>query len=80
MTVPVLKQADRKSVPDIAAEVGTLAASTRQNSLVLADKVQVLPMLPLSLVFDYRVVDGAPAAAFLDAIRTALEKPYLLLT
>lgn len=37
MTVPVLKQADRKSVPDIAAEVGTLAARARQNSLTLAD-------------------------------------------
>jgi pyruvate dehydrogenase E2 component (dihydrolipoamide acetyltransferase) len=36
-------------------------------------------MLTLSLVFDHRLVDGAPAARFLQAIKGAIEEPYLLL-
>jgi pyruvate/2-oxoglutarate dehydrogenase complex dihydrolipoamide acyltransferase (E2) component len=31
------------------------------------------------LVFDHRAVDGEPAAAFLDAVKAALEAPYRLL-
>lgn len=41
-------------------------------------QVLVLPVLPLSLVFDHRAVDGAPAAAFLEAIGSALEAPEAL--
>lgn len=48
---------------------------TVAKPVVRDGKVRALPGLPLSLVFDHRAVDGAPAAAFLDAIRTALEKP-----
>jgi len=33
----------------------------------------------LSLVFDHRLVDGAPAARFLQAIKRLIEEPYLLL-
>lgn len=35
-------------------------------------------MLTLSLVFDHRVVDGAPAARFLQWIKGVVEEPYLL--
>ena len=35
--------------------------------------------LTLSLVFDHRVIDGAPAARFLQYIKTLVEEPYLLL-
>jgi pyruvate dehydrogenase E2 component (dihydrolipoamide acetyltransferase) len=42
-------------------------------------QVKALPVLPLSLVFDHRAIDGEPAAAFLDAIKAALEAPYRLL-
>jgi pyruvate dehydrogenase E2 component (dihydrolipoamide acetyltransferase) len=34
-------------------------------------------MLMLSLVFDHRVVDGAPAARFLQYIKNLIEEPYL---
>ena len=34
----------------------------------------------LSLVFDHRLTDGAPAARFLQAIKQMVEEPYLLLT
>lgn len=36
-------------------------------------------LLPLSLTFDHRVLDGAPAAAFLAEVRALLEQPYSLL-
>lgn len=42
-------------------------------------QIRAVSMLPLSLVFDHRAVDGAPAAAFLDAIGAALEEPEQLL-
>jgi pyruvate dehydrogenase E2 component (dihydrolipoamide acetyltransferase) len=39
----------------------------------------VRPMMGLSLSFDHRAMDGAPAAAFLARVREVLESPYLLL-
>jgi pyruvate dehydrogenase E2 component (dihydrolipoamide acetyltransferase) len=36
-------------------------------------------MMSLSLTFDHRVVDGGPAARFLDTIRNYAEHPYLWL-
>ena len=43
------------------------------------DTVAVRPTMSLSLVFDHRLVDGAPAARFLQRIKELVEKPYLLL-
>jgi pyruvate dehydrogenase E2 component (dihydrolipoamide acetyltransferase) len=37
-------------------------------------------MWTLSLVFDHRLTDGAPAARFLQEIKQIVEEPYLLLT
>jgi pyruvate dehydrogenase E2 component (dihydrolipoamide acetyltransferase) len=42
-------------------------------------EVAVRSMLTLSLVFDHRLVDGAPAARFLQYIKQVIEEPYLLL-
>jgi pyruvate dehydrogenase E2 component (dihydrolipoamide acetyltransferase) len=44
------------------------------------DRIVPRDLLTLSLTFDHRVVDGAPAARFLDALRGCLEQPapYLL--
>jgi len=36
-------------------------------------------MWTLSLVFDHRLTDGAPAARFLQYIKQLIEEPYLLL-
>ncbi len=36
-------------------------------------------MLTLSLVFDHRLIDGAPAARFLQHIKHVIEEPYLLI-
>jgi pyruvate dehydrogenase E2 component (dihydrolipoamide acetyltransferase) len=43
------------------------------------DRVEVRPVMVLSLTFDHRVVDGAPAAQFLQRVKHVLEHPYLLL-
>ncbi|MGO9310735.1 MAG: dihydrolipoamide acetyltransferase family protein [Spirochaetia bacterium] len=44
-----------------------------------AGQVAIRRMVVLSLTFDHRLVDGAPAARFLQAIKRFVEKPYLWL-
>ena len=43
------------------------------------ERVDIRPSMTLSLTFDHRVVDGAPAAQFLQRVKHLLEHPYLLL-
>jgi pyruvate dehydrogenase E2 component (dihydrolipoamide acetyltransferase) len=49
----------------------------RKQMVVLDDQPAVRTMLVLSLTFDHRLVDGAPAARFLQRIKQLVEKPYL---
>lgn len=42
-------------------------------------KIELRPMVSLSLSFDHRVIDGAPAAAFLTDLKETLENLYQLL-
>jgi pyruvate dehydrogenase E2 component (dihydrolipoamide acetyltransferase) len=42
------------------------------------DEVKIKPMMTLSLSFDHRIVDGAPAAEFLWKIKETLENPAVL--
>ncbi len=44
-----------------------------------AEQVAIRQMLFLSLTFDHRVVDGAPAARFLQQVKRFVEQPYLWL-
>jgi pyruvate dehydrogenase E2 component (dihydrolipoamide acetyltransferase) len=46
--------------------------------VVKGEEIVVRKMMALSLVFDHRVADGAPAARFLDYICELIEEPYLL--
>jgi len=46
--------------------------------VVKDDAIVVRKMMTLSLVFDHRLTDGAPAARFLDYICELVEEPYLL--
>jgi len=46
---------------------------------VLEGQVAIRQRLWLSLTFDHRLVDGAPAARFLQRIAELVEEPYLLL-
>ncbi len=43
------------------------------------DEIVIRSMLTLSLTFDHRVVDGAPAAQFLQTVSNYIQDPYLLL-
>ena len=44
-----------------------------------AERVAIRHMMFLSLTFDHRLVDGAPAARFLQRVKQYVEKPYLWL-
>jgi pyruvate dehydrogenase E2 component (dihydrolipoamide acetyltransferase) len=43
--------------------------------VVIGKEVRVAPMTTLSLVFDHRIVDGVPAAQFLQRVKELLEDP-----
>ena len=45
-----------------------------------AETIAVRKMVALSLTFDHRVVDGAPAARFLKRIKQFVEQPLVWLT
>lgn len=61
-------------------ESGILAVGKISNTpVVVNDEIVVRPIMELTLTYDHRVVDGAPAAQFLAKIKEYLEQPYLLL-
>jgi pyruvate dehydrogenase E2 component (dihydrolipoamide acetyltransferase) len=61
-------------------EAAILGVGRIQAKPVVRDgEIVVRQMWTLSLVFDHRVVDGAPAARFLQRIKQLVENPYLLL-
>jgi pyruvate dehydrogenase E2 component (dihydrolipoamide acetyltransferase) len=51
----------------------------KPKPVVLDGEIVVRQMVWLSLTFDHRLVDGAPAARFLQFIKQLIEEPYLLL-
>jgi len=51
----------------------------RPEPVAVDGQVAVRQRMWLSLTFDHRLVDGAPAARFLQAIMRYIESPYLLL-
>ncbi|HEX5110831.1 MAG TPA: 2-oxo acid dehydrogenase subunit E2 [Vicinamibacterales bacterium] len=134
LLVPVVRNADRKNITEIAVEVSQLAAKARDRKLTLDEmsgggmsisnlggiggtyftpivnwpEVAILGvsrgamepvwvpsgtgaqssgaagqfeprlMLPLSLSYDHRVIDGADAIRFLRWVAEAIEQPFLL--
>ncbi|EYB69680.1 dihydrolipoamide acetyltransferase [Deinococcus phoenicis] len=125
LLVPVLKDADRKSITEIVLELNDLAGKARERKLkpdemqgatftisnlggigghaftpiVNAPEVAILGvsrggmepvwnretgsfeprnMLPLSLTYDHRLIDGADAARFVRHIAETLEDPFLI--
>jgi pyruvate dehydrogenase E2 component (dihydrolipoamide acetyltransferase) len=118
LVVPVIRNADKRSLTEIASVLQTLVDKTRQDELTKDDvtggtftitnlgmydvdvfipiinppetailgvgrvvekpvalngEVTVRPMMQLSLAYDHRIVDGAPAAQFLRAVKKILE-------
>jgi pyruvate dehydrogenase E2 component (dihydrolipoamide acetyltransferase) len=123
LLVPVIRDADRKTMTDIAVELAALAQKAQQRKLSLEEmsggvftisnlgglggtaftplinqpEVAILgvsrgtiepvwqdnqfvprQMLPLSLSYDHRVIDGADAVRFLRFIVEALEHPLTM--
>ncbi len=55
------------------------AGRIQARPAVYGGQIVVRQMWALSLSFDHRLVDGAPAARFLQRIKRLVENPYLLL-
>ena len=51
----------------------------RLEPAVVNGQVAIRQLMRLSLTFDHRIVDGGPAARFLQGISRYIESPYLLL-
>ncbi len=124
LVVPVIRDADRKSIRDLATEVATLAAKARDNKLAidemrggtftitnlggiggtaftpivnypevailglskssmqpLVKDGQIVPrlMMPLSLTYDHRVIDGADGCRFAVRLSQLFSDPLRLL-
>lgn len=61
-------------------EAGILGVGAVMDTpLFVGEEVQKRSLLPLSLTFDHRVLDGAPAATFLQSVKRYLEEPIKLL-
>ncbi len=123
LLVPVVRDADTKTLPQISAELADLAARARARKLTLdemqgatfsisnlggiggtsftplvnAPEVAILgisrgrvepvykdgqfvprTMLPLSLSYDHRAIDGADGARFIRWVAEVFEQPFLL--
>lgn len=123
LLVPVIRDTDKKSIAQIAVELGEISAKARDKKLTLEDmsgatftlsnlggiggeyftpivnwpEVAILgvarskvepvyidgefvprTMLPLSLSYDHRIIDGADAARFMRWLKGVLEDPLLL--
>jgi pyruvate dehydrogenase E2 component (dihydrolipoamide acetyltransferase) len=50
-----------------------------RRPVIIGNKVRARHMMTLSLTFDHRLVDGAPAARFLQRIKRLIEQPYVWL-
>ena len=64
------------NVPEVAI---LLVGRSRKMPVVVDDEIQVRLMMPMSLSYDHRLVDGATAARFLNDVIGYLESPSRLL-
>ncbi|MEI3605147.1 dihydrolipoamide acetyltransferase family protein [Pseudogracilibacillus sp. SE30717A] len=61
-------------------ETAILGVGRINEKPVVVDKaIEIKPMMVLSLSFDHRAIDGAPAAEFLTALKETLENPFSIL-
>lgn len=62
-------------------EVAILGIGRISEKVVARDNaIMIRKMVTLSLVFDHRLIDGAPAARFLQGVKTQIENPGKLFT
>ncbi len=50
-----------------------------KKPMVIDDRIEVASAMVLSLTFDHRIIDGAPAAQCLLTIKQYIENPYIVL-
>ena len=62
--------------PGQSAILGVCAI--KEKPIVVNGTVQIRSMMNLCLSFDHRVLDGAPAAAYLARVKAILESPYMV--
>src|SRR5699024_4468289 len=124
LMVPVLKDADKKSVIEIAKEIDDLSSRAKDNEILIEElrggtftvtnygsigglfgipiinypesailgigrivekpvvkdgEIAIEKVLPLSLSYDHRIIDGASGARFLNILSQALMEPEILL-
>ncbi len=61
-------------------ESGIIALGKIQETPVVIDhEIAIRPMMSMTLSYDHRVVDGAPAAEFLVRVKEYIEEPTLML-
>lgn len=51
----------------------------QEKPVIINGQVETRSMMTLSLSFDHRIIDGAPAAQFLTDVKNVLEQPYKLM-
>ena len=62
-------------------ETGILGVGrVKQKPAVYNGEITIRSMMFLNLTFDHQVVDGAPAAEFLQTVVGYMENPYLIMT
>mgnify|MGYP002682540668 CR=1 FL=1 len=65
---------------NLATQAAILAVcAIKEQPVVVNHEVVVRPVMNLCLTFDHRIIDGAPAAAYLARLKELLEQPYLIL-
>jgi pyruvate dehydrogenase E2 component (dihydrolipoamide acetyltransferase) len=64
------------NVPEVAI---LLVGRSRKLPVVVNDEIKIRLMMPLSLSYDHRLVDGATAAGFLNDVIEFLQSPGRLL-
>ncbi len=64
------------NVPEVAI---LLVGRTRKLPVVIDDEIEIRQMMPLSLSYDHRIVDGGDAARFLNEVIGYLQAPSRLL-
>ena len=64
------------NVPEVAI---LLVGRTRKMPVVVGDEIEARQMMPLSLSYDHRIVDGGDAARFLNEVIGYLQAPSRLL-
>jgi len=58
--------------PPEAAILGV--GKVAEKPVIINKEMQIKPIMYLSLSYDHRIVDGAPAAQFLQKVKQILEK------